>query len=271
MAGNSSSPGATVASRVLAILAAFDDRHASLTLTEVADRARLARPTAHRLIAELAEWGALRRDSQSGKYTIGRRLWDLGLLAPVQTDLREVAAPYLHDLYGATRATAHLAVRDGTRVLYVDTVRGSASVPIVSTIGSRLPMHCTGVGKMLLAQAPEDVRRQVLTAPLDRMTPHTVTQPGRLARQLARAAQDGYATTSEEMTLGASSVAVPITVDEAVVAAIGLVVADLRRTRTRLVSALQVASHGIARELRSAHHAHGSSFDTMALMRPQGG
>ena len=249
MAGNSASPGATVTSRVLAILGAFDDRHRSLTLTEVADRAGLARPTAHRLIAELSEWGALRRDAD-GAYSIGRRLWDLGLLAPVQTGLREVAAPFLHDLYGATRATVHLAVRDGTRVLYVDTVRGNASVPIVSTVGSRLPLHSTGVGKMLLARAPREVRREVLTTPLQRFTAYTITQPARLERQLARAGQEGYATTAEEMTLGACSVAVPVTVADEVVAAIGIVVADLRRTRPRLVAALQVAAQGIARSLR---------------------
>jgi DNA-binding IclR family transcriptional regulator len=249
LAGNTASPGATVASRVLAILGAFDDRHRRLTLTEIAERAGLARPTAHRLIAELTEWGALRRDPH-GTYVVGRRLWDLGLLAPVQTGLREVASPFLHDLYGATLATVHLAVRDDARVLYVDTVRGNSSVPIVSKVGSRLPLHSTGVGKMLLAHAPEEVRHQVLTGPLQRFTAYTVTQPARLERQLARAQQDGYATTTEEMTLGACSVAVPVTVAGEVVAALGIVVADLHRTRPRLVAALQVAAQGIARSLR---------------------
>jgi len=85
-------------------------------------------------------------------------LWDLGLLAPVQTGLRQLASPYLHDLYGATLATVHLAVRDGVEVLYLDRLAGHASVPAVSRIGSRLPMHGTGVGKVLLAHAPPDVQ-----------------------------------------------------------------------------------------------------------------
>lgn len=249
MTGTTARPGATVTSRVLAILAAFDGRHRALTLTEIASRAGLPRPTAHRLIAELTRWGALRRDDD-GTYTIGRRLWDLGLLAPVQTDLREVAAPFLHDLYGATLATVHLAVRDGTRALYVETVRGNASVPIVSTVGSRLPLHATGVGKALLAHAPEVVRRQVLGAPLQRFTAHTITQPARLERQLDRARHDGYATTVEEMTLGACSLAIPVTLPDRTVAAVGIVVADLRRTQARLAAALQVAARGIERSLR---------------------
>ena len=115
--------------------------------------------------------------------SIGRRLWDIGLLAPVQAGLVERASPYLHDLYGATLATVHLAVRDGTEVLYLDRLGGSASVPVVSTVGSRLPMHATGVGKVLLAHAPAEVQDAVL-ADLPRITPYTVTQPGRLRRQL---------------------------------------------------------------------------------------
>ena len=120
-------------------------------------------PTAHRLVAELVEWGALAR-ADDGRYVVGRRLWDLGLLAPVQTGLRQLASPYLHDLYGATLATVHLAVRDNLEVLYVDRLSGHASVPVVSQIGSRLPIHATGVGKVLLAHAPADVQARVLGA-----------------------------------------------------------------------------------------------------------
>jgi DNA-binding IclR family transcriptional regulator len=248
MAGNTAAAGTTVTSRVLAILGAFDAGHRTLTLTEVADLAGLARPTAHRLIGELTEWGALRRDGD-GRYVVGHRLWDLGLLAPVQTGLRETASPFLHDLYGATLATVHLAVRDDRSALYLDSLRGHASVPIVSRVGSRLPLHATGVGKVLLAHAPDDVRRAVLAAPLRRLTPYTITRPAALQRQLARVRNDGYATTQEEMTPGACSAAVPVSVAGEVVAALGIVVPDLRRTRGRLVAALQVAAQGIGRSL----------------------
>lgn len=248
MAGHAGTPGTTVTSRALAILAAFDDRHRSLTLTEIATRSGVSRPTAHRLIAELTGWGALRRDSH-GRYVIGRRLWNLGMLAPVQTDLRETASPFLHDLYGATLETVHLAVRDGLETLYVDRLAGHRSVPIVSTIGSRLPMHATGVGKVLLAFAPAEVQQAVLGAPLRRFTRYTVTTAARLADQLERARSEGYATTVEEMSAGACSVAVPVLVEDTAVAAIGFVVPDLRRTRPRLVAALQVAAQGIARSL----------------------
>jgi DNA-binding IclR family transcriptional regulator len=248
MAGNSRRAGVTVTSRVLALLDAFDADHRALALTELARRADLPLSTAHRVAGELVDGGLLAR-RPGGRYTVGRRLWDLGLLAPGQSGLVEVASPFLHDLYGTTGATVHLAVRDGLQVLYLDRLAGSASVPVVSTVGSKLPLHATGVGKVLLAYAPEDVRKAVL-ADLPRITPYTIVQPGRLAEQLDRVRRDGYAQTSEEMSLGACSVAVPIRATGGeVVAALGLVVASLRRDRPRLVSALQVAARGIGRSL----------------------
>ena len=249
MAGNSSQPGASVTGRALALLDAFGEDHRRLSLTELAARACLPLPTAHRLAGELVSWGALERDP-SGQYVIGRRLWDLGLLAPLQAGLVEIASPYLHDLYGATLATVHLAVRDGHEVLYLDRVRGHASVPIVSTVGSRLPMHATGVGKVLLAHAPGAVQQRVL-AELARVTPYTITQPGRLSRQLAQVLRDDYATTVEEMSLGACSVAVPIRRHDDVVASLGLVVTSLKRDKPKLVAALQVAARGIGRAIRA--------------------
>jgi DNA-binding IclR family transcriptional regulator len=102
---------------------------------------------------------------------------------------------------------------------------------------------------VLLAHAPDEVVTQVLTT-LTRVTPYTITQPGRLRAELRRVVRDGFAQTSEEMSLGACSVAVPIRAqDGPVVAALGLVVPRLGRDRPRLVAALQVAAQGIARSI----------------------
>lgn len=249
MAGNTSAPGATVTSRLLAVIAAFDERHRHLTLSELARRADIPVPTAHRLVGELVAGGALQRRSD-GRYVVGRLLWEAGLLAPVEGRLKQVAEPFLHDVYAATLATVHLAVRDGDQVLYLERMAGRASVPIVSTVGSRLPMHCTGVGKVLLAHAPREVQDRTF-ANLTRITPHTVTQPRVLAAQLERIRREGVATTSEEMSLGACSLAVPVVQasDNAVTAAIGVVVPTLKRDRQRLLGALQVAARGVGRLL----------------------
>ncbi|MFS8097705.1 IclR family transcriptional regulator [Lentzea alba] len=248
MAGNTSVPGATVVARTIALLAAFDEAHPRLTLTELSHRADLPLTTAHRLVNELTKAGALTRTSNG--YVVGQRLWQLGTLAPVQTDLRRLASPFLHDLYAGTLATVHLGVRDKLKVLYLDRISGQRSVPVVSEIGSHLPLHATGVGKVLLAHAPEALRREALQK-LDRVTAYTITQPAQLAKQLDRIIEDGYATTYEEMSLGACSVAVPIRHNESVVASLGVVVPSLKRDKVRLVSALRVAAHGIERSLSS--------------------
>jgi DNA-binding IclR family transcriptional regulator len=250
VAGNTSRPGASVVSRALAVLYAFDDRHRRMRHTELARRADLPVPTAYRVAGELVAGGALVREP-TGEYVVGRRLWDVGLLAPVQTGLRQVAAPFLNDIHAATRATVHLAVRDGTAVLYLERISGRVSSPVVSRVGGRLPLHATGVGKVLLAHAPDPVRERVL-AGLARLTPYTVVEPDRLRTQLDRVRRDGYATTVEEMTVGACSIAVPVHGrDGAVVAAIGVVVPTLKRDRARLLSALQVAAKGIGRTLHT--------------------
>jgi DNA-binding IclR family transcriptional regulator len=249
LAGNTSKPGATVASRLLAMIAAFDESHRNLALSDLARRAGLALPTAHRLAGELVAGGALQRNDD-GRYMVGRLLWEAGLLAPVAGALRQVAEPFLHDVYAATLATVHLAVRDGDQVLYLERMMGRASVPILSSAGSRLPMHCTGVGKVLLAHAPQDVQARVF-ANLTRVTPYTIVQRSVLSSQLDRIRRGGVASTTEEMSLGACSLAVPViqSSDDAVAAAIGVVVPNLKRDRQRLLGALQVAAHGIGRQL----------------------
>lgn len=249
LAGNVSTPGASVASRLLNMLSAFDEQHRSLTLSQLAARAGLPLATAHRLAAELVAASALQR-RPDGRYEVGRLIWSAGLLAPVEGRLRQVAEPFLHDVYAATLATVHLAVRDGAEVLYLERMMGRASVTIVSSVGSRLPMHCTGVGKVLLAHAPRDVQERVF-AKLTRITPYTVVAPAVLAKQLDRVRREGNATTIEEMSLGACSLAVPVVrhSDDTVVAAIAVVVPSLKRDRQRLLGALQVAARGIGRLL----------------------
>src|SRR5690349_23824282 len=130
MAGGGAPPGRSVTSRALALLDAFSSSSPRLSLTEIAERSGAPLSTVHRLLAELTAWGALVR-RPDGRYEIGRKLWDLGLLAPVQLELRQVAAPFLLDVHTATRDTVHLAVRDGLSELYVDRIHGREAEPVV--------------------------------------------------------------------------------------------------------------------------------------------
>jgi DNA-binding IclR family transcriptional regulator len=163
------------------------------------------------------------------------------------------------DVHTAIRDTVHLAVRDGLSALYVERVSGRESVPVVSSVGSRLPLHATGVGKVLLAAAPPEVEQEVLRS-LTRITRNTVVDPGRLRRELTEVRRRKYARTSEEMSPGAASLAVPVQVERPrgpiVVAALGIVVPPHRRDLPRLVPVLEVAARGIGRELARTRDFH---------------
>ncbi|TDE39510.1 IclR family transcriptional regulator [Nonomuraea mesophila] len=245
MAGGSRAPGRSVTSKVLALLGAFDPTHPQLTLTELARRSGVPLSTAHRLVAELEEWQALSR-TPDGRLRVGLRLWELGQLAPAR--LQDLAHPWLQELFTSTGENVHLAVRDGLEVLFVDKVYGRRAVPIVSRTGARLPMHPTGVGKALLAYEPEWFVKAYLARKLERPTRHTITEAGRLSRELATVRAQGYALTYEEMTLGSCSAAAPILVDGWPVAALGTVISSRRvRELPRLVEPLLNVAAGITR------------------------
>ncbi len=250
VAGGSREPGRTVTSKVLAILGAFDSGHPQLTLTDLARRSGLPLSTVHRLAGELEEWQALSR-APDGRLRIGLRLWELGQLAPAR--LQDLAHPWLQELFASTGENVHIAVRDGMEVLYVDKVAGRRAVPIVSRTGARLPMHPTGVGRALLAFEPDWFVRSYLERELERPTRHTITEPGRLARELATVRAQGYALTYEEMTLGSCSAAAPVLVDGRAVAALGIVLASRRaRELPRLVEPLLRATEQIGKAIATA-------------------
>ncbi|MEV6301182.1 IclR family transcriptional regulator [Actinoplanes sp. NPDC051861] len=249
MAGGTMTPGRSVTSRVLAILDTFDATHAEQSLTEIARRVGLPLATTYRLIGELAAWRGLCR-RPDGRYEIGIRLWEVGLIAPVHHRLREVALPFLQMLYEATRENVHLAVRDGDVALYVEKLAGHRSVPIISRSGGRLPLHATGVGKALLAHEPEAYRREYLARPLPRFTRFTMVEPGRVAADLDRTVKRGYAVTVEEMTLGSCSVAAPVLSRSGrPVAAVGIVVHSVRVEPERFAPLIRLAAEGVAARL----------------------
>ncbi|MGI5347281.1 IclR family transcriptional regulator [Streptomyces sp. CA-250714] len=251
MAGRTNSPGQSVSRRLLAVLDCFDVAHPALSLTEVAKQSGLPLSTARRLITELCDWGGLER-LDDGRYRIGIRLWTIGSLAPQQRDLRAAALPHMHDLFQATQENIQLTVLEGHKALCIEKISSDRAVPTQTHIGGRLPLHCTGVGKALLAFSGRELFASVTEAGLTRMTPHTIIQPGRLAAALAEVRRAGVAYAFEEMSLGAVSVAAPVLgLDGRARAALGIVAhshaAADRTAVDRLAPAVRTAALGIAR------------------------
>jgi len=251
MAGNNGgSPGRSVTSKVTALLDAFSPAAPEQSLNQLAAGTGLPLSTTYRLASALVDWGGLER-VEGGGYRVGLRLWEIGLLATRGTTVRDVAQPFMQDLYDATRENVHLAVRDGTEALYIERITGRGAVRVLSRRGGRLPLHATGVGKVLLAHASRDLLDQVLAAGLKRYTAHTIATPARLLRELAGVRRTGLALSREEMSLGRLSVAAPVfdAADE-VVAAMSIVMRSTRADLRRLAPAVRTAAIGTSRELR---------------------
>lgn len=256
------------AGRLLAVLDAFGPRHRALSLSEISRRAGLSLSTAHRLVSELVNWGALERDA-NGRYSIGLRLLELAALAPRGLELREAAFPYLDELHQRTRGNVHLGVRDGLEVVYVETMRARPpGRPISSRIGDRWPMHATGTGLVLLALAERDLQERALQGPLEKFTPLTITDPTELRRMLARIRQSGVAVTRGQITLPDMAVAVPVYDPYGGVAAAISVVVEAETARPKVLAAmLNEAAAAISRRLAPRAGRGGVDYANVAAGR----
>ncbi|MFD5648706.1 IclR family transcriptional regulator [Streptomyces sp. NPDC127039] len=243
------SPNRSAAHRLLSVLAAFDTGHPALPLSDIARRARLPLTTAHRLVADLAAFGALERDA-SGAYHIGLRMWELAALAPRGLALRETARPFMEDLYEATHENVQLAVRDHLDVVYIERISGRTAVGVRTKVGARWPLHATGVGLVLLAHSDSALQEHVLAAELARYTEHTMTDPARLRRVLAEVRSVDAVVSDRQVTDDALSVAAPVRGPGGdVVAAVSVVVHVDGARPSALVPPVRLAARGVSRAL----------------------
>lgn len=233
--------------RVARLLRAFDDAHPELTLTELAGRTGLPLTTTSRLADALVGERLLGRRGR--RFSLGVGLWELGEAQWLSLRLREAALPHLLTLYEATGENVHLAVLDGVEALYVGRIVGTRSVPTMTRMGGRLPLHTTGVGKALLAWQDDAFLERYLAEPLTRFTPYTRTAEADVRRDIAEIRVRGFATASQETTIGGFSIAAPVLVGDAAAAAVGLVTHLARGDAARLAPTVRAAASRIAAEL----------------------
>lgn len=246
----------SVLAKVMKVLHAFTVDDHGVGFAELQRRTGLAKATLHRLLGDMVTARLLDRDS-AGSYRLGVNLFELGMRASVERTLLEVATPFLEDLYVRTHETVHLAVREGSEVVYLAKVTGHRQVSAPSRLGGRQPLHSTALGKALLAYAPESVQKEVLAAPLERRAPRTIVAPGRLAAQLEEVRADGVSYEFEESRVGVVCVGAPILVDgERAVAALSVTGPITRFSPQRHAAAVRAAAAGIA-----AMVAHGEALD----------
>jgi DNA-binding IclR family transcriptional regulator len=218
-----------------------------LTLAELCASTHLPRSTTHRLMVAMVEIGW---DQRTGsKFELGMGLFELGERVAVKHRLRTAAMPFMQDLFAVTEQTVHLAVRDHYEVVYIEKLQGHSALELPSQIGGRLPLTCTAVGKALLAYEAPEVQAAILSLPLRRFTPHTVTNPGQLALELGEIRVRGVALEREESSLGGCCLASAVLVAGTPVAAISVSVPARQFRPELLAPAVRTAGLALGRSL----------------------
>ena len=222
--------------RGLSVLSLFSDDSSELTLTEISRSAELNMTTSLRIASTLESAGYLRRDPETKRYRPSLKVLQLGFAALRTMDIRQAARPHLERLSRETGETVSHAVLDGFEIVYVDRVRNRSIVGVVLGLGSRLPAHCTSMGKAILAFLPDDqLRTRLNGAQLDSCTASTISDIETLKADLAKVRRQGYAVNNQELAIGLRAVAAPIRGEQgSVLAAINISGSTETISRSRL-------------------------------------
>lgn len=197
--------------RALSLMDALGEERGEVGIAELSKRVGLHVSTAHRLLTTLVAKGYCRQSPETGRYALGGKLFRLGEASLGQMDLSRTARPFLARLCEETGETANLVVLDGRDALYLGKAESPQNLRIFSRIGHRAPLHCTAVGKILLAYRPPEARAALLgRGPLKALTRHTNTSRKGLLAELTRVRDQGYALDLEECEEGAACLAVPV-------------------------------------------------------------
>ena len=240
--------GASVLERAFALLEVIGADGASIGLAELARRSGLAKATAYRLANQLIELHVLERVGE--EYQLGLKLFELGSSVARQRELREAALPFMEDLYEATHETIHLGVLDDGEVLYIEKIAGRRGCTVPTTLGTRKPLYCTGLGKAMLAYSTPQLVQAVIQKGFPRRTSYTITDPRRLELELIHAAETGVAYDREEYELGITCVASPLlNPARRAWAAISVTGPTTRFRPERTATAVRTAALGLTRVL----------------------
>ncbi len=184
---------------------------AGMTFAEIVVATGAPKASAHRILKELVGMGVLSFSRHTARYRGSLKLASIGCEVTANLDLRSLAHSHLQALHEATHHTATLGIRDGDAGVYVDKIEAQDyGIKLFSEVGKRFPLHCTALGKVLLAFAKEEDREPILAAPLLAVTANTIVIPIKLREELASVRKEGFALDREELTRGVVCVAAPI-------------------------------------------------------------
>ncbi len=248
------------------VLEAFQDADVELGLKEIAAHAMISRTSAFRILYTLDKLGYVSKDPATGKYRLGLKIIEAARKALSNRKLVPLARPYLHQLRDELGETINLAVLQNREIFYVDILESSHAFRMADTVGSRVPLHSTALGKAIGAFLPkEDLQAMLNHHKFARFTSRTITHRRQFLKTLAQARDRGYGLDSEENERGASCVAVPIlNRHQRAVAAISVSgpTPRIRAKQRQIVQALKKVSASISNSLNA-------EFTSIAVEEPK--
>lgn len=204
------SSGTASIDRALNVLEELVNAGGAIALADLAARAALPKPTAHRMLRRLAERGYARTEGD-GRYMPGARILTLAGRVLDSLGYAELVRPALLELRTATQETLHFGMLSGGQAVYVSKIEGERPYRMASTVGMPLLLHCTAIGKAILAHLPSDERADLIRSrELVARTPRTLTTATALEADLAEARSRGFTVDDEENEEGIRCVGAPV-------------------------------------------------------------
>lgn len=225
--------------RGLAILGCFHPDSPVLGIADIADKLGMGRSTTHRYVITLVALNFLEQTA-GRKYRLGPRVSDIGMAVLNSRPLRAAGHPPLKELRHKVSYTVSSGVLDEDQLLFMDRLRGYRGYTRLGLnigIGSRLALHCTSMGKILLAHLPDEQRAETI----DRLTlpkqgPNTITQKSILLKELEQIRAVGFAVSDEELARGVRSIGAPVRCSTGeVIAAVNIVAPTSMITRSQMI------------------------------------
>lgn len=204
-------PNASSVERALAILEYLDNSRRGLNISEISRKLGIPKSSAHVIIVTLERLGYVQKREDSLRYMLGLKAYGLGVGMMKSLSLSEAALPHMRALSNQLRLPSHLAVPDGDQGVYIQKIDTPGLIKIDTYVGRRMDLHCTGVGKVILAFGPQELHDRLLAKQVYiRYTRNTITSPRVMQREITKIRKLGFAIDDEEEELAVRCVAVPV-------------------------------------------------------------
>jgi len=200
-----------VLDKTLSILETMLRQGSAMSMTEISEKLGFYPSTTHRILDTLKHWGYVEQEPNNQRYQLGLKVIELGMAKLHQMDLAREATPYLKELVNQCNETVHLGVLEEGEVMYLAKEESSQTIRMISYVGKRAPLHCTALGKILLAYMSEEEREKILEdRELPRLTEKTITDKRELEKELNKVKKQGFALDREENEKDVCCIAAPI-------------------------------------------------------------